>query len=149
MKDFFAMIYEAWFKLYDAQFSLIFDTLFDEGGYVLMGLTFLILPILLWVLFYYVWKSPYGKVLHWFLWLVVVAVIVGGACGIIANYEIFNSENKGLIDALTDQESGYGDYVFSLTLKYALANGGLSIVMGFIYSLILKQKSKLQIHLPF
>ena len=149
MKKFFSMIYETWFQFYDPQFELIFDTLFQEGGYVQMGMAFLLLPILLWVVFYYVWKSPYGKFFHWFLWLLAVAVSVGGLCGVLFDNSIYDSGNQELIDALADQESGYSDYAFSLPLKYALANAGLSVVMSFIYSLILKQKSKLQIHLPF
>lgn len=149
MNDLFSIPYEVWLQFQDSQYKLIFDTLFDEGGYIQMGLLFLLAPISLWALFYYVWTSPYGKLTHWLLWLVIVAVIVGTICGIISNNVIFNSDNQELINALADPESGYEDYAITLRFKYAIANGILSVFMSFIYSLILKQKSKLQIHLPF
>jgi len=34
-------------------------------------------------------------------------------------------------------------------MKYALSNSLLALVIGFIYSLIMKQFSKIQLHLPF
>ena len=149
MKDLFATIYESFFGLYDPQFSLIFDTLYDYGGYVLLGITFLAVPLLMFIGFYYLWKNPYGKFWHWFLWLIICLLITGGISWGISNNEIFLSDNQGLIDALADKESGYEEFAKTLPLKYALFNGLLSACLGFVYSVILKQFSKIQIHLPF
>ena len=149
MNDLFATIYETWFQLYDSQFRLIFDTLYKDGGYVMFGLSFILIPLILWLLFYYVWKYPYGKLRHWLVWLLITVLIVAGSTYGIANNEIFVSDNQALIAALADLESGYEQFAKTLPLNYALFNGILTIGIGFIYSLILKQFSKIQIHLPF
>ena len=149
MNDLFATIYETWFNLFNPKFDLIFAALYYDGGYVEFGLLFILLPLLLFLLFYYVWKYPYGKFWHWSLWLLITTVIVSGLTYSIANSEIFASENKDLIKALNDPNSGFEQLAKTLIPKYALANGILTIGVGFIYSLILKQFSKIQIHLPF
>lgn len=149
MKDIFATIYETWFQLYDSQFDLIFRTLYYDGGYIMFGLSFILIPLILWLLFYYVWPNPYGKFWHWLVWLIIIFLIVVGLTYGIANNEIFVSDNQALNDALADPESGYEQFAKTLPLKYALFNGILTIGVGFIYSLILKQFSKIQIHLPF
>jgi len=149
MKDNFSTIYETWFQLYNSQFDSIFNTLFYDGGYIMFGLSFILIPLVLWLLFYYVWKYPYGKVWHWLVWLLITFVIVAGLTFGIANNEIFVSDNQALINALAEPESGYEQFAKTLPLKYALFNGILTIGIGFIYSLILKQFSKIQIHLPF
>jgi hypothetical protein len=149
MNNLFATIYEALFGLYEAKFSLIFDTLFDYGGYNLLGFTFLVIPLMMFAGFYFLWKYPYGKFWHWLLWLIITFIITSGISLGISNNEIFLSENQQLIDALADPESGYEQYAYTLPLKYAFFNGLLSLIIGFLYSLILKQFSKIQIHLPF
>jgi len=149
MKDIFATIYEIWFQLWNSDFSLIFDTLFDDYGYIMFGVSFILIPLILWFLFYYVWNYPYGKFWHWLGWLIITSLFVAVITLVIANNEIFISNNQALINALDDPDSGYKQFAESLPLKYASINGILSIVVGFIYSLILKQFSKIQMHLPF
>jgi len=149
ISNIFAPIYETWFQLSNNQFSLIFDTLFKDDGYIMFGLSFIIIPLISWLLFYYVWKYPYGKLWHWLVWLLITFIFVVGLTYGIANNEIFVSDNQALIDALADSESGYEQFAKTLPLKYALINGILTIGISFIYSLILKQFSKIQIHLPF
>jgi chromate transport protein ChrA len=149
MNDLFATIYEALFGLYDSQFSLIFDTLYDYGGYNLLGLTFIAVPLIMFASFYFLWKYPYGKIWHWLLWLLIAFLITGAISWGISNNEIFLSDNQSLIDALADPESGYEQHANTLPLLYALFNGLLSVAVGLIFSLILKQFSKIQIHLPF
>lgn len=149
MNDLFATIYENLFGLYNSEYQLIFDALYEDGGYNLLGITFIAVPLVMFAAFYFLWKNPYGKFWHWFLWLIIVSLITGGISWGIANNEIFLSDNQALIDALADPESGYEEYTNSLPIKYALCNELLGIVVGFVYSLILKQFSKIQIHLPF
>ncbi|MFW5982973.1 MAG: hypothetical protein ACOCQ4_00615 [bacterium] len=147
MKDFFAMIYEN--IIYEPGFWQIFQVLFDDGGYIKLGLTFIFVPLVMFAAFYYLWDYPYGKFWHWLLWLLIVFLITGGISWGISNNEIFLSDNQALIDALAAPDSGYEEYANTLPIKYALVNGLLAIAAGFIYSLILKQFSKIQIHLPF
>ena len=149
IREFFAAIYETVFGIFDGKYSLIFSTLFNDGGYVKIGLTFVLIPVLCWLIFYYVWRYPYGKLWHWVLWLLISGIIVFGSTWSLANTEILASNNQQLIDALNDPDSGYMQYASDLPLKYAMINAGLALVLGFIYSLIMKQLSKIQMHLPF
>ncbi len=149
MNDLFAIIYEVWFGLWESEYDVIFQTLFDYGGYNLLGLTFITVPLIIFASFYFLWKYPYANLWHWVLLLLVVFIVTGVISWGISNNEIFLSDNQSLIDALADPESGYEQFANTLPLKHALTNGFLSLILGFFYSLILKQFSKIQIHLPF
>jgi hypothetical protein len=147
MNDIFAAIYEKFF--YDGAYNLIFQVLYDNGGYIKFGLLFIFIPLFFNLLFYFVWRYPYGKFWHWLIWFVVSVITVIGLTWSCANTEILGSTDPNLISALADQATGYETYARSLPMKYAFLNGGLSMLAGFIYSLIIKQFSKIQIHLPF
>jgi len=150
MNRIFAALYENnWFGIYDQNYPLIFDTLYDNGGYVKFGVSFILIPFICWLLFYRAWKYPYGNLLHWLVWLAITIVVVFSTTYGIANMEILASSNQALNNAISNSSTGYAGYSASLPLKYALFNGSLTLVIGFIYSLILKQYSKIQIHLPF
>lgn len=149
MKEIFATIYEVWLGLFNQDFDLIFSNLFDNGGYIKMGLSFVLVPLVCFLLFYYLWKYPYGKLWHWLLWLGIIFIIVFGVTYSIASGEIFSSNNQALNDAIADSSTGYQNYGSSLPFKYALWNGMFSIIMGVIYSFFMKRFSKIQIHLPF
>jgi len=150
MKEIFAALYENdWFGIYSENHYLIFQTLFDDGGYIKLGLSVILIPLFCWLVFYYIWRYPYGKLWHWLLWLLFTTALVFAATWGIANTEIFASSNQDLIDALAAPESGYDVYAASLPFKYALFNGGLSLFISLLFSLIMKQFSKIQIHLPF
>jgi energy-coupling factor transporter transmembrane protein EcfT len=149
MKDIIATIYEKIFGLYNADFTLIFDHLYDNGGYVYIGWSLCLISLICSLLFYYVWKYPYAKKWHWLLWLILTMIIIFGVTYGITNLEIFASNNQALNDAIADVDTGYNDYATSLPWQYALYNGFLAGLLGFIYSLAMKQFSKIQIHLPF
>ncbi|MGQ1890241.1 hypothetical protein ACT29H_07340 [Thermophagus sp. OGC60D27] len=149
MNDLIATIYEVWFGLYDPQFTLIFDTLYDTGGYLLLASIFIFIPMLMFLGFYFLWKYPYGKWWHWLIWLIVTVIITGLATWGIANNQIFLSGNQQLMDALANPESNFEEYAKSLTIKYALVNSLLSIFISFLTSFLSKQGSKIQTHLPF
>ena len=114
-----------------------------------MGLLLLLGPFICWFSFYLFWKYPYGKLWHWMLWLIITIIIVSACTYGLSNTEIFASSNQELINALSDPTSGYEDFASSLPMSYAMFNGVLALLLGFIYSLIFKQFSKVQIHLPF
>jgi len=150
MNELFAAIYEnTWFGIYDTNFSLIFATLYDNASYTKLGLSFLLIPLICWLLFYYFWKYPYGKIWHWLAWLFITVVLVSSISFGIANSEIFASNNQALNDAIADSSTGYQGYADSLPFKYALFNGSAALLIGIIYSLLMKQFSKIQMHLPF
>jgi hypothetical protein len=142
-------MYETLFRVYDVSYPEIFSTLYNYGGYVKLGLIFLLAPLFFWLLFYFLWRYPYGRVRHWLLWWLLSGVVVLVVTWLQARGAIFDSPNPALADALADPESGYKAFAATLPQRYALINAGLSLVAGFLYSLILKPFSKIQMHLPF
>ena len=147
MKDLFASLYE--YFIYDPKFALIFRVLYDDGGYVYFGITFILIPLILWTLFYYLWKYPYGTFLHWLIWLLIIAFLVFGVTWWLADNTINFSNNQNLIEALSDPNSGYQKFADTLPIKYALYNSAFSIFIGFIWSMTMRPFSKIQMHLPF
>ncbi|WP_149277657.1 hypothetical protein [Pareuzebyella sediminis] len=153
MKDalswFFAELYEVWLGVYDTKFVLIYQTLYEEGGYLWFGLIFILIPLLLLILFYFLWKYPYGRFWHWLLWWLIISLVVAFVIWRVSEVAIFDSNNQSLTDALADLETGYDRHARTLPLQYAIYSSLISLGLGFIYSLVLKRWSKIQIHLPF
>lgn len=148
--DFYAMIYEAFFSTNElTDFQVIFDHLYDFGGYVKMGIAFIFIPLILLSLFYFIWNYPYGKVWHWLVWIIIILLFTAGITFSIVNVELFSSSNQNLINALNNQQSGYQDFASTLPIKFALINVLLSLIVGFLLSLGMKLLSKIQMHLPF
>ena len=147
MKEIFAFVYDTLFGIFDPNYYLIFNHLYDNGGYTSMGFILLLVPLLCWLLFYFLMTYPYGKLSHWFIVLLFTALVVFGLTYGTANTEIFSSNNQNLNNALSN--SNYSDFAGSLPIKYALINGILTLIVGFLYSLFLKRFSKIQTHLPF
>jgi hypothetical protein len=149
MGKFFGSIYDGIFNIYHESYHQIFQHLYDNGGYTRMGLTFLLIPLAGLIMFYFLWKYPYSKLWHWLIWTAVIVLIVLGVTNGIANAEIFGSDNQTLNDLLADLDTGYAAYAESLPMKYALANSLLALILSCIYSLLMKQFSKIHVHLPF
>lgn len=149
MKELFGSIYDSLFGIFNNDFFLVFQHLYDNGGYIKLGLSFILIPLVFWILFYYLWRYPYARIWHWLLWLIISVLTVTGITYTIAAAEIFNSTNQALNEAIADESTRYEQYVSSLPGKYASVNTLLAAITGFLYSLLLKQFSKIQIHLPF
>lgn len=145
----FATLYETIFNLYNADFYLIFQILLDEGGYNTLGLLLISLPLILLILFYYLWNNPYSKLFYWIIWIIFIAIVVFGSSFAAFNSAIYNSSNQELLNALNDPQAGYAQYASTLVYKFAAYNSISSLLLSFIYSIFLKQFSKLHIHLPF
>jgi hypothetical protein len=152
MKDFFAMIYE--WLLYDQNFNLLFKQLYQGNGYLLLGLSMLFIPLLLFILYYWdsrlPWGSPYRKKYSWIIWLIIAgAITIGVSYYAIIYPELFKSNNPALIQAMNTPQTGYIDFAERLMVNLSVLNGVYSLVTGFLWSLLLKQKSVLHIHIPF
>lgn len=145
--DFFAAIYDTLFSIWSQKYSFIFTTLFSDGGYFNFSLLFTLIPLACWLIFYFVWRYPYGKWWHWLLWLLFTALLVMGATYGIARNEILVSSNPDMISCYNDPDCF--SYAESLPFEYTKANGILSIFISIILSFVLKQFSKIQTHLPF
>ena len=151
MRYFFAMIYE--WLLYNTKYNLLFKQLYQGNGYILLGLTLLFIPFLLFVLFYWdsrlPWGNPYRKKFNWFIWLIITAAVTIGASYAIVYPALFNSNDPALIQALNDPATNYVPFAEKLTLNISIINGVYSLITSFLWSLLLKQKSVLHIHIPF
>ena len=140
LNDAFAAIYEnRFFGIFDAKYQPIFRKLFDEGGYTSMGLIFILIPIGLMALFYFLWKYPYGKYWHWLIWLGISTIVVATST--------IGFANSLLAVYLTDSETV--DFTSSIITRYAIINAVLGVIVAFLISLLFKRLSKIQKHLPF
>lgn len=149
MNNSFATLYENILEIFDQQFKVIFFTLFDEGSYTYLGLCFIIPAIILLFIFYYVWSYPYSKLWHWILCLLLVALTTFGLTWSLSYEFIFNSDSQQLVDLLSNPQSGYEEFALTLPLKYAMWNALFALVLGFLFSLVMQQFSKINTHLPF
>jgi hypothetical protein len=148
MRDFFAFIYETVFQLYDPNYIFFYNSLFNDNGYVTMGLTFILIPLVFVALFYFAFWYPYGKVWHWLLVVGIGILFVIGATISIYNLEIFASHNTDLVNAMNNPATGYYDHAIKMRYIYAGVNALLGIFFYLIYSLVFKRFSKLHGHLP-
>ena len=148
LSDWFAAIYDRVFNIFNPDFQTpVFQYFFDSGFYVWLGVIFIFVPLILMAVFYYAWRYPYGRWWHWLIWYVCTILIVFGWTYGYANSYINGSNAQEMIQCYNVQECA--DYIKKLPLEYAKANAFLGIIVGFIGSLILKQRSKVQTHLPF
>lgn len=142
-------------NIFNQDYDVIFETIFNNGTYNWLGLAFISAPFFLLLIFYLLWKYPYGKWWHWLIYVLIISVVVGIISWQIAYNGIFNSNSPDLNNLLDNNtvpegaQMGYEDFAYNLLPKYAIINGVLASILSFTYSLILKQFSKIQIHLPF
>ena len=140
LSDAFAAIYENnLFGIWEEQFKPIFDKLYTEGGYISLGMIFILVPIAGMALFYWVWRDPYARLWHWLVWLAVLTLIV--------SFWTRGYTNSFLAEFLTNPETE--EFTRSLASRYASINLFLGLITGFLISLLLKMTSKIQKHLPF
>ena len=70
----------------------------------MIGMIFIFIPLVLMVLFYYVWPYPYGKWWHWLIWFVITILIVFGCTFGYANSFILGSNAQEMINCFNDFE---------------------------------------------
>lgn len=151
MSSIFAPLYELF--IYDPNYQLIFDQLYEGTGYFIMGIIFIFLPAVIMMTFYWDYKfgyrNPYWGRIAWFIWL-ILAVIISSVLTYASAYNfIFGSDNAPLNMALNDPNLNYDGYASWLVWMYTIINGIGSAITAFFHSLWLKQFSKLHIHIPF
>lgn len=149
MTDVFARFYELFF--YDVNYVQIFFVLYDTGGYAVLGLWFIVAPIVGLSVFYYILNNPYYKLKHWIISAFIISIIVGIISGIIYSNIIFGADPvkySVLSQCMNDPSSGYFEFADSLIYKISFLNGLCALLLTFIYSLFLKRFSKIHMHLP-
>jgi len=140
LKDVFAPIYENhFFGIYDTAYKPIFSKLYENGGYEKMGYIFILIPLILLGLFYFVWRYPYGKIWHWAVWMGIISVFVF--------ISTIGYANKFLADFLLNEESR--DFTSHIISQYGFINLFLAFITGFLISILFKPFSKIQMHLPY
>lgn len=146
--DGFGWIFDTLFGIFKTEFqSPVFQYFLDSDFYTNLGLIFILTPLIMFVLFYYGWRYPYGKWWHWLIWYIIILIIVYGGTFFYAREFILSSNSQEMI-ACYDVEQ-CAKYIKNLHFEYAKANTICSAVVGFLGSLVLKQFSKVQTHLPF
>lgn len=137
----FYEFFDTLFGIFDNSFNVVFQMLFDKGGYNTMGFILIGIPLVFLILFYFLWKYPYATFWHWLLYIGAIAIFVGGL-----TYSMVSSD---LAIFLVHSNPLIAEFTESLVLSYAILNACLSLAVSFIYSLILRKFSKIQMHLPF
>lgn len=147
MNTAFATLYEN--IIFNSDHSALFNHLFELYKYTDFGLTMLIVPIIFLVLFYFMWRNPYGKKWHYFTWLLISSVLVFGITYYIVFIAVIDSGDPQIQDLLYDSSNGFESFAYQYFIKISLLNSALSFVLGFLLSLVMKRFSTLQTHLPF
>ncbi|MCZ4319182.1 hypothetical protein O4H26_09280 [Aequorivita viscosa] len=129
------------FGIFNVNYSIVFQNFYQSGGYNQMGFLLFGISLVSLLLFYFLWKYPYGTLTHWIIYIVIIALIIGGST--------FGAVRLVLANSLVNPEPQLADFTNLLVIKYSLLNAFLSLLVSFIYSLLLKQFSKVQMHLPF
>ena len=146
LNDFFVALYEKFGII--GPFGEIFNVLYLNNSYLYLGMLFIIIPLIGSILFYFFYKNPYSKWFHWVFLLIVVLIIVLISTIERANRYIFASPDIQLINLLNDNMQAYA-FAQSLVIKFVIANSILATLTFIIFSLIAKQFSKHQGHLPY
>jgi hypothetical protein len=132
--------FDTLFDVFDNQYSYLFTELYEESSYGYMFIISLAVPLILYLVFYYLLRLPYLTILHWLLVLFLVGLLT------------FGLEIAYLRDVLSEYlmsgDFEEADYTSDLVYFYSFLNVGFSIVFGIIFSFILKQWSKMYMHLP-
>lgn len=123
------------------QFSFIFQEMYDAGGYSKMGLILIFIPLILLLIFYFLWKYPYGRLWHWLVLISIAAIFAAGIT--------YGTTRLTLVDYILSSDQDVANFAQNLVIKYSFLNGFLSLLVSFLWSLLLKQFSKIQMHLPF
>lgn len=146
MKDFFAIIYEN--VLYNGSYDLIYTAMFDDQGYISIGLAFIFIPFAFLAVFYFERWMPYLKAWHWILTVLIGLVVVFASTVGLFNITIFGTGNQQLANLIASPGSGYNEHASSLRYYYGFYNMFLAFIVSLIYSAIFKRFSKLHSHLP-
>ncbi|MCH8535205.1 MAG: hypothetical protein LAT51_09070 [Flavobacteriaceae bacterium] len=139
LKDLIANFYELWGGAYLGEFS---NQMFDNDLYFPVALYSIIIALVITVLYYYVLNRPnIAKLKIWFLFLMIGA-ITNAIIAYVSAYndltEIFASINEELPKSFPSD-----------MLMFALINAFWTLVLIFVFSIIIKWKSPNSSYIPF
>lgn len=128
------------FDVFKNEYDYIFDLLYNKSSYGDMFIISLTVPIVLYLVFYYLIRLPYLTILHWLIVLLIVILLTFG-------FE-FAYLRDVLSEYLMSGDYEEAEYTSNLIYFYSFLNVGFSIIFGIVFSFILKQWSKMYMHLP-
>lgn len=150
INDLFAGLCE-YLLISDADYSnyyLVFNHLYDNGFYTYLGLITFLVVLLPLILFYKAYQNPYAGIGHWIIALIIGGVLTGILIHFTLDWAIFEVHYPILMSALSNQNTGYADFVDSFMLIQPIKCAMLAMLLGALYSLGLKSISKIHTHLP-
>ena len=150
MNQIFAWIYEKVFSIDSPEFTPILDILYDQDGYVIVGIALIFIPFVIWSVFYFLIQYPYLSNLHWricFATQILITFVLSWF--IVYKFVIDTDANTPLLYPSNEE---YGQAIRSfariVSRKIAFSNILLSAFFGYIWVLVLRRWSKQNIHLP-
>jgi hypothetical protein len=127
--------------LYKEEFEFIFNRMYEDTVYTKIALLAIFISGGLMSLFYFLYNNPYAKLLHW-----LAAILISG---VIVSIITFSVVTSGLADYLVDSDLEVQDFTKSLRIWYVGLNFILACICSFLWSLLLRKWSKIQMHIPF
>lgn len=107
-----------------------FSNVLYEGGYTYLGLSFILIPLIIMAIFYYVWNPIFGRWYHWLLMIGLAFLLTLGAA-----YGIVSGE---LVEYYGDPDYSTVDYY---TWNIIFLTAGYSILTAIIWSFIIRFRS--------
>lgn len=135
MNDFFANWYEML-----AYFPGFSDDMYNQNLYITIGLCMVFIPVILLTIYYYAVNSV--KLNKWWFWLLLVTVFC------IANFCIAYFYSYNALSFLYEQQNKELPYS-SEFVGFSLINVLWSLVVSFVFSMIIKWGSKNCRRTPF
>jgi hypothetical protein len=127
--------------IFNTNYSIVFQEFYSSGGYNNLFLVLFGIPLVFLLVFYFIWKYPYGTLLHWIIFVGIITFTVAGLT--------YSSVRLDLANYVINPDPDIEDFTNALVVKYVILNAALTILVSLIYSLGLKRFSKVQMHLPF
>ena len=136
MNDFFA----GWYELL-AYFEGFSDDLYDQSLYLTIGLCMVLIPIGVLTIYYYAIDSvKFSEKCHWLLLVVALCAINWGIA-----YGITYNELSSLYES-QNQELPYSETVL---VSFSLINALWTLIVSFVWSMMIKWGSKNCRRTPF
>jgi hypothetical protein len=129
----------------NSQVTLL-NCIIDAPYYNILTWILLITPIVLLVIFYKVWEPLTKQLLKWFLTGMIICIIL-----FIATRYFLIEENPCMIVLLDEYDISIPGLLNPNTFVYyvSVLISGISLILTFLYSLVIKRISKQNSHNPF
>ena len=140
VNDLLAPMYEYFFN-WD-NYEILLTCLWDNNDYGKFGWLLLLVPLLLLVLFYKVWEPMRKQRLMWLITIIIISIVSYAATtGILFNNECILDE----LAAYNGDQVNPEYFIFQISMITVF----YSVIISFIYTLLIKRFSTHNSHNPF